>query len=106
VTGTAAVPPQLFQRWVHVREEDEPGVMVYRPASAPLPPARGRDGVEFRPDGSMVAFSPGPVDVPVARTGAWHVVGGGGLSISSPAGEHQFQILTVNEDVLRLRPAR
>jgi len=64
-------PPELFRRWVHVHEEDEGDVRVYRPAGTELPPARGRRGIEFRPGGEVLVYGPGPVDKPVASPGSW-----------------------------------
>jgi hypothetical protein len=62
--------------WVHSHEEDTDEEMVYRPASYPFPPARGRTSFELRPDGSYVERSPGPVDVPVESQGSWTLEGG------------------------------
>jgi hypothetical protein len=62
-------PPELFRRWVHVREEDEGDLRVYRPAGSELPPARGRRGIEFRPDGELLVYAPGPADRPTASPG-------------------------------------
>ena len=62
-------PPDLFRRWVHVREEDEGDLHVYRPAGADIPPARGRRGIEFRPDGEVLVYGPGPADKPTASAG-------------------------------------
>lgn len=61
--------------WVHSHEEDTDDEMVYRPASYPFPPARGRTSFELRPDGSYVERSPGPVDVPVESKGSWTLEG-------------------------------
>lgn len=60
----------LFRRWVHVREEDEGDVRVYRPAGTELPPARGRRGIEFKPDGEVLVYGPGPADKPTASPGS------------------------------------
>jgi hypothetical protein len=57
---------ELSGRWVHAHEEDEGDVQVYRPAGYDLPPARGRRGIEFRPDGEVVVLGPGPADKPTA----------------------------------------
>jgi hypothetical protein len=62
-------PPELFRRWVHAREEDKGDLRVYRPAGSDLPPARGRRGIEFRPDGEMLVYAPGPADKPTASPG-------------------------------------
>jgi hypothetical protein len=96
-------PDSLFRRWVHVREQDEPGVRVFRPAGSALPPARGRDGIEFRRDGTVVHYSPGPADAPVGRPGSWRTAGPDALLVGSPRGETRYEILTVTDDLLRLR---
>jgi hypothetical protein len=63
-------PPELFRRWVHVHEEDEGDVRVYRPAGTELPPARGRRGIEFKPDGEVLLYGPGRDDRPTAAPGS------------------------------------
>ena len=63
-------------RWVHSHEEDTDEELVYRPASHPFPPSRGRTSFELRPDGTYVELSPGPVDVPVESEGTWSLDGG------------------------------
>jgi hypothetical protein len=105
VTGQPATgpPDPLFRRWVHVREQDEPGVRVYRPAGHPVPPARGRDGIEFRPDGTVIHYSPGPTDAPVGRASGWRAAGPTALVIRSGGDEKRYDILTVTDDLLRLR---
>jgi hypothetical protein len=65
----ADLPPELFRRWVHAREEDEGDVRIYRPAGYDLAPARGRRGIEFRPDGEVLVYGPGPADKPTATPG-------------------------------------
>ena len=67
----------LHGRWVHSHEEDHDGIKVYRPESYAFPPARGRGGVEFGPDGSFVDWGPGAADVPQGKPGSW--VGDTGL---------------------------
>jgi hypothetical protein len=65
----ADLPPELFRRWVHAHEEDDGDLRVYRPAGYDLPPARGRRGLEFRPDGELLVYGPGPADKPQASPG-------------------------------------
>jgi hypothetical protein len=62
-------------KWVHAHEEDTEDAMVFRPASHPLPPSRGRLSFELRPDGTYVESAPGPVDAPVAGGGTWALDG-------------------------------
>jgi hypothetical protein len=95
----------LVRRWVHVREEDSDGIEVYRPADRPLPPARGRDGIEFRPDGTFVDLSAGPVDAPVGGAGGqWKTDSGGRLELVGPEGSSGYDIVALDDDVLRIRP--
>jgi hypothetical protein len=54
----------LAGRWTHSFEEDHDGITVYRRADFTFPPARGRRGVEFRPDGTFTELSPGRADAP------------------------------------------
>jgi len=63
----------LCQRWVHSREEDSATETVYRPADYPLPPARGRSGVEFKADGTFKRIGIGPTDVSQVREGTWEI---------------------------------
>jgi hypothetical protein len=88
--------------WVHIREEDQPGVRVFRPAGHPRPPARGRDAIEFLPDGTARAFTPGPVDAPVGRPATWRAEPDGTLVIDSDEGERRYEIVALTDAVLRL----
>ena len=65
----------LHGRWVHSHEEDTEEEMVFRPASHPFPPSRGRTSFELRPDGTYLERSPGPVDVPEESEGSWSLEG-------------------------------
>jgi hypothetical protein len=94
------VSPGLTRRWVHIREEDADGVRVYRPADRPLPPARGRDGLDLRPDGTYVELRPGPADAPVGGpAGRWRSAQGR-LDLAGTG----FEIVELTDDVLKLRP--
>jgi hypothetical protein len=95
------LPPELFRRWVHVHEEDDGDVRVYRPAGYALPPARGRRGLEFRPDGELLLYGPGPADKPQASTARWEAAGERHARVL-PAGD-ELEIVSVEPDRLRLR---
>jgi len=103
-------PAPLFRRWVHVREEDTEGVRVFRPADRPLPPARGRAGIEFRPDGTFADLRPGPTDAPVASVGRWSAASTSRLTLTYPPEARSatsptgYEIVEVTRDILRLRP--
>jgi hypothetical protein len=81
------LPEELFRRWVHVREEDEGDVRVYRPADSDIPPARGRRAIEFRHGDEPLVYGPGAADRPTASPGSWEDV----------------EIVSVEPDRLRLR---
>lgn len=55
--------------WTHSFEEDEPGVLVYRPTHTfAFPPTRrGRETLHFGDDGQLTALAPGPDDRPLAK---------------------------------------
>lgn len=98
-------PPELIGAWVHAYEEDSPGVMVYRPAGYPLPPARGRRGLEFAADGTFTERPLGRADVPGRRTGRWASADAEGhrLALDVPGAERQLKVLYVDDQVLRVR---
>ena len=63
----------LLRRWLHSHEEDTADVRVYRPADYPFPPARGRDGFEFRPRGEFVYVGIARADGTEESSGRWTV---------------------------------
>ena len=63
----------LFNRWVRSREEDTPSEIIYRPAGFPLPPSRGRAGLEFSPDGTFKQIGIGATDISDVKEGVWHI---------------------------------
>jgi hypothetical protein len=92
-------------RWLHAHEEDHGAVRVYRPAHAPLPPARGREGFELREDGSCSAREVGPGDRPVETPGSWTLrAEQGPLLVLDPGSDHEqrFRVLAVERDRLDL----
>ena len=90
--------------WVHSHEEDTDAEMVFRPASYPFPPSRGRTSFELRPDGRYVERSPGPVDVPVESKGSWSLEGDR-LLLGADGDEpgHAWQVKAAEADRLTLR---
>src|SRR4051812_14706851 len=63
----------LHGRWVHAREEDSATEHVYRPANFPLPPARGRSGLQFDADGTFKRIGIGATDISNVQEGAWQI---------------------------------
>jgi hypothetical protein len=66
-------PSLLFGQWFHSREEDTPTEIVYRPAGFPLPPSRGRAGLEFQPDGTFKRIGIGRTDISNVTAGSWEI---------------------------------
>ena len=90
--------------WVHAHEEDAGGDMVFRPASHPLPPSRGRVSFELRPDGTYVEHSPGPADAPVEGSGEW-ALDGDRLVLAGEGDRpgHAWEVASVDGDRLVVR---
>ncbi len=95
----------LVRRWMSSFEENRPGVEVYRPAEFAFPPARGRAGIEFRADGSVVELAIGRGDALEARPGGtWQMDIDGSLVITSAAGEPRvMEIEELTRERLQLR---
>ena len=99
----ATVPPH--GRWMHSFEEDHDGILVYRPADYPVPRARGRAGIEFRPDGTYVDWAIGRGDANEARPGRWEPASDASVRVSTAGGdEHVLQVVVAEPDRLEVRP--
>jgi hypothetical protein len=61
------------RRWIHAREEDTTAGIVYRPDGVPLPPARGREVLDLRSDGTCSYGTPGPDDRRRFTEGRWRL---------------------------------
>jgi len=89
------VPPEILnRRWLHSHEEDTADEMVFRPATYPFPPSRGRAGFELHPDGSAAVLGPAPTDAPRERPGTWKIDDAKRLSVHVPDLQ-QTQSMTV-----------
>jgi hypothetical protein len=99
---------ELHGHWIHAHEEDTDGEMVFRGASHPLPPSRGRMRLELRPDGAFVEHSPGPVDVPVKTSGSWSLQGGRLVLRADEGTSRSWDVARAEADrlVLRKRPVQ
>ena len=97
----------LEGRWVHSHEEDSEGEMVFRPATHPLPPSRGRIAFELRPDGGYTERAPGPVDVPRESDGRWSLEGNRLLlNASGDEPGRDWEVTAVEPDRLVVRRPR
>ena len=94
----------LQQRWLRSREEESGNQLVFRPANYDFPPARGRTGFEFKPDGTLVDIGIGPTDRRAESTGAWSVDNNQlTLRMSShPQPDRTLRIVTAEPDRLVL----
>jgi hypothetical protein len=93
----------LYQTWMHSQEEDTADKMVYRPEGFAFPPARGRTGFKLEKGGKGVAYEIAPTDgtltVPLNWTLAHDI-----LSMKLEDGQRrQWQILTLNKEVLEVK---
>ena len=95
----------LTGRWMHSFEEDHGDVLVYRPPEHDFPRARGRDGIEFAPDGSFVEWAVGRGDAQEAVPGRWRTAeASGAVEVSTARGEEQvLEIVTLAPDRLEVR---
>jgi hypothetical protein len=91
-------------RWVHAHEEDTDDGMVFRPASQPMPPARGRTALELRPDGTYTETSPGPTDAPEDSDGTWALEGDRLiLGAEGARAGHAWRVVSAGTDRLTVR---
>ena len=98
----------MVGRWVHAHEEDTEDEMVFRPADADLPPARGRMGFELRADGTFVEAGLGARDVPEEATGTW-ALEGDMITLSEGAAQgvpREMEVVTADEERLVIRKPR
>ncbi|WP_377267031.1 hypothetical protein [Peterkaempfera sp. SMS 1(5)a] len=100
------LPDCLFQRWLHVREEDEPPRLVFRPDGYPLPPSRGRDGLEFRRDGVFVRYRISPRDGWEPTPGRWTADAAGVVSVRSAEDRQpdRWAVIECSQERLVLEP--
>jgi hypothetical protein len=98
-------PADLYGQWLHAQEEDTDTEMIFRPADHPLPPARGRTGLELCADQTCNYLGIGRADRPEASEGSWQFdEQTGTLSIDLPDGTHQaLAVGSVKKDKLILK---
>ncbi len=98
-------PSPVLGVWLHSHEDDTPTVSIYRPRDFPFPRSRGRSGLEFREDGTVVEYRPGADDRSRPTTGTWYALGDNRYSMSFPtedATEPQPRTLRFDGDSLRV----
>lgn len=100
------LPSQIFRRWMHSREEDVGDTLVYRPSDYPFPPARGREGIEFRENGEFIRYEIGSTDRSLATPGRWSVQETNKVKVQFPnqsASLHTLTILECDEQILKVK---
>jgi hypothetical protein len=97
------LPNSIFRRWTHSREEDQGDTIVYRPSDYPFPPARGREGLEFRQNGEFIRYQIGATDRSLADSGRWSVQNTNVVEVQLPNQSYTLTILECNEQILKVR---
>lgn len=82
-------PAEIIGIWLHSHEEDAAPTMVFRPRDYAFRPARWRDAIELRADGTCVWHGSGPDDRGQAVEGHWEDLGNGRAQITFPTAEGQ-----------------
>lgn len=70
-TRTVGRRVNLLGVWLHSHEEDAGSAMVFRPRGHPFPRSRGREAIEFRPDGTFTWHNFGADDRGQGVPGRW-----------------------------------
>ena len=100
------LPSSIFRRWTHSHEEDQANILVYRPQDYLFPPARGREGLEFRKNGEFIRYQIAPTDGSLAIPGQWSVQNTGLVEVKFPnqsTSSYAFTILECDEQILKIR---
>jgi hypothetical protein len=96
----------LAQTWRHSQEEDQGAVQVYRPASYPFPPARGREGYTFAPGGQLTKLAIAPTDGTLPLPGHWRWASARTLHLKFDDPSQQdsrLEVLELTSDVLKVK---
>jgi hypothetical protein len=92
----------VTRTWKRVQEEEGDGDLVFRPADAKLPPARGRQGFSLASDGTMQKLGIGRDDRTSFAPGTWRIEGRT-LTLRPFGGDEVYEIVSVDEDRMVLR---
>jgi hypothetical protein len=95
----------LTRSWRHSHEEDGGDTLVYRLASFPFPPSRGRHGFELKADGTAVDSAIAPQDGSAPVVGRWSFEPGDTLVLQQKSGEvvRRLQLVAAAKDKLTFR---
>jgi hypothetical protein len=98
----------LFQHWVHSREEEERGatIQIFRPvASMDFPPSRFRMAYKFARNGRCEFFFLAPDDGHYFKPCTWKISADKlMLQISANRGSTSYRIAELNGKILRFTP--
>jgi hypothetical protein len=100
------LPNEIFRRWGHSFEEDTGDIRVYRPEDYEFPRARGRDGLEFRPDGTFIDWTVGRGDASEGIYAKWNLEDLNHLRIDFKDNirpSRHLEILRCDAEVLKIR---
>ncbi|MHC4972399.1 MAG: hypothetical protein ACYTG3_08700 [Planctomycetota bacterium] len=95
----------LHRHWVHSHEEDTERERVYRPATFPFPPSRGRTGFDLKPDNRCAGFGIAPADGVEEYAATWDLDDDDRLTIYDDRRRpvHVLQLVSVDDDRLVVR---
>ena len=95
----------LYRHWVHSHEEDTDTETVYRPATWPFPPSRGRTGFDLKPDNRCAGFGIAPADGIEEFPATWELDDDDRLTIYDDRQRpvHVMQLISVDDDRLVVR---
>lgn len=102
----SSVPPEIFKRWMHSREEDTQEMRIYRPSNYPFPPSRGREGFEMKENGEFISYGPGPTDRAQKRLGTWKLESGNRIVVTfeDPRWKpYTMEIIFCDREILKVR---
>ena len=100
------LPKEIFRKWGHSFEESTGEITVYRPAEYEFLRARGRAGIEFKPDGMFIYWAIGPADKGLGINGHWLMEGSGRVRVSFERNVRAplvLEILQCDAEILRVR---
>ncbi|MEL6536787.1 MAG: hypothetical protein AAFQ98_15315 [Bacteroidota bacterium] len=94
----------LMGTWVHVFEEDSPGIKQYRPEGYSVGPARFRERVNFQKNGEVTMLRLAPNDAHQDATGRWEWKKGNILSIHLPDTDPiVWEVLEITNESLKIK---
>lgn len=97
---------KLEGTWLHAHEEDQEGVLVYRPNTYAFPPSRGRTGFAFDRAGLFTQYDIAPTDGLEGHEGTWKLDGDNTVLISLDAKQepdYRLEIVSLENNVLKVR---